>query len=64
MLVQSSSYCRSGIEVYVDKIMGIVEMAFEQHESAIYKSGGTFLHALIEGLTSIKMKFDTGNGVD
>lgn len=61
MLAQACRVCGDGIEPYLEKISCIVQLAFERSERKIYKSGGRLLRGVLEGLTSIQMKFDVGS---
>lgn len=62
MLAQACRYCGCGIRPYISKIMRVVEIAFEQPQRTVYKSGGRLLRGLFEGLNNTQMIFDVGNG--
>lgn len=61
VLAQACRLCGAGIEPYLEKIYCIIQLAFNQTDRKIYKSGGRLLRGVLEGLTSTRMNFDVGN---
>lgn len=62
MLAQACRSIGTGIEPHLDRIMWVIRLAFDKPTRPIYKAGGRLLRGVLEGLTSIQMKFDVGGG--
>lgn len=60
MLAQACRCIGTGIEPHLDRISWIIRLAFDNPARAIYKAGGRLLRGVLEGLTSIQMKYDVG----